>query len=233
MHRIVLASLALTTLAAHTADADCAAYGLVPKLLTPAGSMLTSAAGGIVVAAMPQENGKLGPGDPAIQSGWRFKGNRKPPAITSLAPGLAVIGVPMQADVELVDDKGNSLVKLHAPAAEEQRKAATAPKIKKALYKDSGTRGYHSSEAVTIVFDGALPTGTVAVILRDSKGAKSFGLVTDPTSLTIAAYSHADCTALPNGTRPSKTGDTVQVQFVERDGFTSQASAPIKITAAP
>lgn len=236
MHRLISAAFTIaiaTTTFSGTADADCMTWGLAPKILTPANSMLTSAAGGIVVAVEPKAGIQLAPGDQALQPTWRFKGNRKAPAITSLAPGLAVIGVPMQSSVELVDGAGKSLLVVAAPAAEEQRKASAAPKVKQVIYKSTGNIDYHGAEATTVVLAAPMPQGTVAVILRDDKGAKSFGLVTDPTSLTVAAYSHAYCQALPNGTRPSKTGDIVSVQFVERDGFTSAASTPIKISAAP
>jgi len=55
-----------------TAHADCAMWGLAPKVLTPTNGVVATD-GGIVVAAVPEARADLAPGDPAVQSGWRLR----------------------------------------------------------------------------------------------------------------------------------------------------------------
>jgi hypothetical protein len=168
------------------------------------------------------------PGDPAIQPTWRFRGGAKP-TIVSLAPGLALMKPPaISGNVELVDDSQRFLIA--GLATTTKRKLLDAPKLKSAVYEERG--GRRSYEQVTLELADPAPAGVLAIVLLDDKGAKSWRLIT-PSSTTVAGYSQGGCTPLPNGTRPSKTGDTVRVAFVDDGGRLSAPSAPIKISKKP
>ena len=220
--------VALTFSFVQTASADCAAWGLSPKVLTaPNTTFDGSSDGGILVAAVPEEHGKLDKGDAALQPTWRFKGRKAAPVVHSIAPGLASIQT--MEDGELVDGSGKSLVTVRVVITKKLMWIPPPPVIK-AVRHNGDMRGYHGSEHVTVEFADPMPMGTVAVILLDAKGKpKSWGFARSPTLVEV--YTSGDCIALPNGTIPSKAGDTVMVRLVDTDGRVSQPTAPIKIVA--
>lgn len=221
--------VALTCSFAPTASADCAAWGLSPKVLTaPNTTFDGNPNSGILVAAVPEAQGKLDTGDAAVQPTWRFKGRKAAPVVHSIAPGLASIQT-MEGG-ELVDGSGKSLVTVKVVITKKLVWIPPPPVIK-AIRHVGDRRGYHSSEHVVVEFADPLPTDTVAVILLDAKGKpKSWGLAKSPNTL-VDVYTSGDCIALPNGTIPSKAGDTVMVKLVATNGRVSQPTAPIKVVA--
>jgi hypothetical protein len=209
-----------------TADADCASYGLAPKVLTPDGTTIPST-GGIVVAAVPLPQGRLEKGDPAVQPTWRYKGQVDKPTIVSLAPGLALMSV--GRPTELVDGKGVSLIKVNGTKGSSTLDAA--PKVTAIRHVVNGMPSYHGSVHVVVDLAVPPPPDTVAVIVGDAKGPRSWGLIKDPKSTSVEPYVQQYCEVLPNGTVASNPGDAVWVKFVDSAGRVSPASASIKIAA--
>lgn len=222
-------AIALILLAfAGPAAADCAAWGLAPKVLTAANAVIP-ADGGIVVAATPQQQGKLDKGDPAIQRGWKIHvGNdtMKPP-IDTIAPGLAVyrVAMPNAFKVELEDDQHN-IVATVKPAHGSADKLA-APKVKRVTFESRA--GYHGYEQVNVELDGDAPAGMLAMVLADDKGTPRSW--TPAGGATLHPWASRDCVALPNGTVPSKAGDKITLMWVDESGRVSAATKPIAIAA--
>jgi hypothetical protein len=145
----------------------------------------------------------------------------------SLAPGLAMIKAPKLGKLELVDDKGGSLIAITASA--DKRALLPAPKPKAARHTLRDGRRYH--QHLDLDLEAAPPATAVAVVLFDDKSKpKSFHLISNAAT-TITAYAAGGCTPLPNGTRPTTAGETVRVAFVDDVGRMSAISAPIKVTA--
>jgi hypothetical protein len=219
-----LALLAVAVLAAD-AHADCAMYGLAPKVLTPANAVVPSD-GGIIVAAEPEQGGKLDPGDPAVQP-WKIRAGADTlrPPVESIAPGLAVyrVAMPNAFKVELFD--GAKVVATVRPARGSGDRLAE-PKVKQAWFEEQHAR--HGSSSVRVELDAPVPAGVVAIVLADAKGAKSWGPVTENTNIVVP-FSSPDCVALPNGTRPSRSGDKVFLMWVAADGRVSSASKTLTI----
>ena len=220
-----LALLAVMALTAQ-AHADCAMYGLAAKVLTPAGTVVPGD-GGIVVAAAPQPGGKLDPGDAAVRPDWRLRVGTdmiKPP-IAAIAPGLVVyrVAVANAYDAKLQDDKGTVVATVKP--ARRGGDALPAPKLKRIWFTEQHSR--HGGSAVTVELDGETPAGAVALVLADAKGvAKSW---TISGSATPSPYSSPDCVALPNGTVPSKAGETVTLFWLGADGRVSPSTKPLVI----
>jgi hypothetical protein len=216
----------LLAIAPTAAGADCASYGLTPKVLTPSGTTVPST-GGIVVAAVPLPQGRLEKGDPAVQPTWRYKGQIDKPVIVSLAPGLALM--PVGRPTELVDGKGVSLIKVDGTKGIST--LAAAPKVTAIRHVVNGMPSYHGSVHVIVDLASPPPPDAVAVILGDAKGARSWGLIKDPKASSVEPYVQQYCQVLPNGTVASNPGDTVWVKFVDSAGRVSPASASVKIAA--
>jgi hypothetical protein len=225
MSKLALVTV-LTLAAASNADADCAFFGLTATPITAANTALPGD-GGIVIAALPDQKGKLDPGDAALKHPFTLKGVNKPLARV-LAPGLVVVPVPAKT-TDLYDQAGKSVLSIKTTA--DKVAAPAAPSVK-AIEFDA-RRSRHGSERVFVTFD-KLPTGTIAVVLSDAKGKpRSWGRIADATSNRVAAFDSGDCQALPNGTVPSKAGEQVIVQYVDAYGRLSPATKPMTITVAP
>ncbi len=216
-------------------SADCAFVGLSAKALTPSGAV--PADGGILVAAVPDEAGKLDPGDAALKAPWRFKNVAVNPSWRSLAPGLAVMVVPTKA-TELIDTTGKLVLTVKATDAKPTT-VLGAPKISAVTLEPMHSR--RQSERITVSFDD-VPAGAVAIVLSDTKGKpRTWKLIeaTKPTSgrpakpIVLPIYGAGRCTSMPNGTLPSKAGEAVVVQFVDQFGRLSPASRSIKVTGTP
>ena len=210
-----------------TVHADCAMWGLAPKVLTPANGIVATD-GGIVVAAVAEARADLAPGDPAVQGGWRLRigGSLVKPPIDKLAPGLAVYraAVANSYKLELEDDK-HAVVASVRPARV-AGDALAAPKLRRVWFetltvKRGGTR-------VGVELDGAVPTRAVALVLADAQGTPRSWTLVDG-SATLYPYLTGDCRALPNGTLPSKAGDKVTLFWVDDAGRKSAASKPVEI----
>ena len=222
--------VALVGLVGVTADAgaECASSGLVPRVLTPA-STVVPGDGGIVVAAITERSGKLDPGDAAVQPGWRLRVGSdtiKPP-IATIAPGLAVyrVAVANAYDAKLEDDHHAVIVTVKP--ARRGGDALAAPAIKRIWFAEQQSR--HGGSSVTVELAGDAPTGVVALVLADAKGTPRSWTVAGGT--TLSPFSSPDCAALPNGTIPSKAGDKVTLFWLGADGRVSPATKPLVIEA--
>lgn len=223
MKLALLASLSLS-LAASSARADCAFSGLFARPITAANTALPPD-GGIVIAALFDQRGRLDPGDPALAHTFKIKSGAKL-TTRSLAPGLAVVAVP-RATGELLDDAGTSVLAWKAGA-----KAAppAAPVVTKIVY--SGQQLRHGSEHVFVGIDN-LPADALAIVIADAKGTpRSFALVgpAKPDQPGGYGYLSSDCQALPNGTVASRPGDKVTVMVVDAYGRISPRSKPMVVT---
>lgn len=215
-----LALLASLLLVASNADADCAQSGLVAKPLTTTSSSIPRD-GGIVIAAVSDQSGKLDPGDAALKHTFKLAGG----TTEALAPGLAVIRVTRNGN--LVDAAGKTV--LAVTMLGKPLLPLPAPEVK--LVEHETRHGRRGLEHVYVTIDN-LSSGVLAVVIADAKGApRSWGLVNGPP-IRVVAYSQHDCMALPNGTLPSKQGDTVTVRYVDSYGRMSPPSKPIKIVEA-
>ena len=216
-------ALVLTLLLAKAAHADCAQWGLAPKVLTATDAVVPSD-GGIVVGAIPDARGALDKGDAAVQRGWRIhvgSDTLKPP-IDTLAPGLAVYraAMPNAYKVELVD-AGGAVVASVRPAKGSGDKLA-APAVKHVTF-EAVHPDYHGFERLDVELDGDAPAGTLAMIVADEHGKpKSWGSAAHP-------YDLHDCQVLPNGTVPSHKGETITLAWVDVSGRVSAWTKPIKV----
>lgn len=223
MRHVLLLALALVP---TTARADCAEWGLAPKVLTPPNTVI-AADGGIVVAAMPEARGKLDKGDPAVQPSWKIQvgGDSLKPPIELIAPGLAVyrVAVANAFKIELTDG-GQALVTVKPSRV--RGDALAAPKIKRVTFEPRKLR--HGAEKVVVELAEAAPAGVVAMVLADADGKpRSWGAVSG--GATVDAYGAPECQALPNGTVASKAGDKVVLLFVDAAGRVSAPTAPVAI----
>jgi hypothetical protein len=234
---VILVSLVVP----RTASADCAMVGLEAKVIARP-NVEVWPDGGVVVMAAPKIGGKLEQGDAAIDRRWRFKGSDAEPTFVSIAPGLAVIRPPKDASGRAI---GGELVHgttslYTVKLAAKKLPPLAAPVVKSIEHQEHISR--RVSVRVTVKLD-TIPAGAVALVLADAAGRpRSFGTIgiTDP-SLGVAAppagavwaYAQRDCIALPNGTVPSRAGDTVTVMFVDATGRVSPPSKPFKIVPAP
>jgi hypothetical protein len=233
MHRLVLVIiLAVLGFVPSVARADCAMWGLAPKVLTPA-SALVSRDGGIVVASIPEARGKLDPGDPAVQSSWRITiaGDSIKPPIDVLAPGLAVYRVAVANAFKVELTNGDKVLATVRPTRDRIDPLA-APKVTRVWFEDARSR--HSITRVGVELEGDAPAGAVALVMADDQGVpRSWALAGAGKGRTLYTYSSGDCLALPNGTIPSKAGDKITLSWVDSTGLRSAATKPLQIGAAP
>lgn len=218
-------ALVLISLLALPVDAaaDCALLGLVPKVLTAPDAVLAQD-GGVVVGAVSEDRGSLENGDLAVQPAWKFVVPRGTitPTIDSLAPGLAVYRASYDT-LELHDDKGDVLAK-HDKISDKRDKLP-APKVKTIKYDAPMSR--RSIVRIEVTLDGAPPAGVIALVLANAKGApKSWG---PATGTVFYPYLQRDCLVLPNGTKPSKKGDSVTLFWVDGSGRKSAFTKPMTI----
>jgi hypothetical protein len=221
-----LAWLLVLALAPSTARADCAMWGLAPKVLTPESTVI-AADGGIVVAAVPEARGKLDHGDAAVQASWKIRagGDSLRPPIEVIAPGLAVyrVAVANAFKIELTD---GSTTLVTVKPSRSRGDALAAPKVKSVAFLPRKLR--HGAERVVVELAEPAPAGVVAMVLADAEGKpRSWGTVSG--GATIDAYGAAECQALPNGTVASKAGDKVTLMFVDAAGRVSAATQPVAI----
>ncbi len=213
----VLLIAALSLVAASDADADCGLSGLVAKPVTSAYKSIPLD-GGIVIAAVSDPSGKLDPGDAALKHTFKLDGG----TTVSLAPGLAVIRVTKSGN--LVDAAGKTVL---AVTSSKPLYPLPAPEVK--LVELEARHGRRGIERVYVTIE---KLSGLVVVIADAKGRpRSWGLIDGPSS-RVAAYSQHDCIGLPNGTVPSKLGDTVTVRYVDSYGRLSPPSKPIKIVSA-
>lgn len=227
MRLAVVAALLAAASVPRAAAGDCAFVGLTPKVITPADTVVPGD-GGIVVAAMPDGHGQLAPGDAAVRS-WKLRigGDTVKPPVDVIAPGLAVYRVAAANvfKVELVTETGEVVATVKASRTTGE--ALPAPSIKRARFERVGNR--HVSQHVAVELAGARPAHVVALVLADAKGTpKSWTTIADATT-EIFPYNARDCQALPNGTTPTKSGDTVTAFWVDAGGRRSPASKPIVV----
>lgn len=227
MHRLVIL-LAALGFAPSLAHADCARWGLSPKILTPA-SALVPREGGVVVAAIPDAHGPLDPGDAAVQAGWRIHSGSdsvKPP-VDVLAPGLAVYRVAVANAFKVELSNGDAVLATVRPTRDRLDPLA-APKVTRVWFEQSTSR--HSTTRVGVELDGDAPSGAVALVMADDQGVpRSWTLASAGSKLY--AYSAGDCLPLPNGTIASKAGDKITLFWVDGVGRKSAATKPIQIGA--
>jgi hypothetical protein len=224
---LIAAVVAATT---HAAAADCAMWGLAPRVMNPDAEVPTD--GGLVVAAVPLAGGPLDKGDVAVQPSWRWRGGKGlvRPSIEMLAPGLAVYRLPAGPLGAIVIEDAKHAVVAKASAVAARRDRLAAPKVA-SIHHDSHL-GRRSRTQVTVTLDGAPPAGTAVLVLADAKGVpRSWGGVGAASTVTV--YLSGDCLALPNGTLPSQPGEQVSVFFVDNLGRKSEASKPITIATTP
>ena len=102
-----------------------------------------------------------------------------------------------------------------APRSEPQRRRPRPPQLRQTTY------------SVRVVFDQALPTSAVAIVLEDSRG----GFAGGPTAGSTDSWVHTtggSFQPMPDGTRsPPVAGSEVTVRLVDRDG---QLGAPVTMT---
>lgn len=218
--RLCLALVVSLALIPTAAAGDCALSGLTAKPLTTTTTSLPRN-GGIVIAAVSDHSGTLDPGDPALTHTFKLAGG----TTETLAPGLAVIRVTKSGN--LVDAAGKTV--LAVTMLGKPLLPLPAPEVR--LVEHEARHGRRGMEHVYVTIDN-LSSAMLAVVIADAKGTpRSWGLVNgQPTR--VAAYSQHDCMALPNGTVPSKSGDTVTVRYVDSYGRLSPPSKPIKIVGA-
>jgi hypothetical protein len=162
MFRFALAAVAL--LAPASARADCALWGLTPKVVTPANAVVSSD-GGIVVAAVAEPRADLLTGDPAIQPTWRLRigSDLVTPPIEPLAPGLAVyrVAAANSYKLELEDAKHQPLATVRP--ARSAGDPLDAPKVKRIWF--DAPRSRHSLDRVAVELDGLAPAKAIALVL--------------------------------------------------------------------
>jgi hypothetical protein len=218
----------VAVLAPASAHADCAMWGLAPKVVTPANAVVSSD-GGIVVAAAAEPRAELAPGDPAVQPGWRLRigGSLVKPPIEQLAPGLAVyrVAAPNAFKLEL-ENASHEIVATVRPARN-AGDALAAPKPKRVWFEALKHR--RGGTRVGVELDGAAPAHAIALVLADGNGTPRSWALTDGGA-TLYPYITGDCRALPNGTLPSNAGDQVTVFWIDDAGRKSPASKPITIS---
>lgn len=220
--------VAALTLASSSASADCAMWGLVPKVATPLETPLVGG-GGILVAAVPESGGPMNSGDAALLTTWKLRDGTTPKKV-KIAPGLAVYQVPFTdqvTPVELLDGTRviGSVVGSKAKVAQ-----FPAPIVKSIVVSTAVRR--RSAETIEIELDGKVPEGVYAIVLADAKGnARTWNVVTAGTS-QVRTFNHEDCRALPNDSVPSKIGDRVTLFWVNAHGRTSDRTRSMTIKAA-
>jgi hypothetical protein len=231
MHRLVILLAALGSVPS-LARADCARWGLAPKVLTPAGAVVPRD-GGVVVAAIPEEQGKLDPGDAAVQAGWRirFGSDAVKPPIDVLAPGLAVYRVAVANAFQVALTNGDSVLAT-VRSTRDKLESLAAPKVARVWFEQPRSR--RSTTRIGVELEGDAPAGAVALVMASDQGVpRSWALAGAGAGRTFYPYSAGDCRALPNGTLPSKAGDKITLFWVDSVGLRSAATGPIQIGATP
>ena len=143
-----------------------------------------------------------------------------------LAPGLEVFVLPAKA--KSAELREGSLSRGTVTRSIPTITALAAPKVTTiTATKTVGRRATTTQVAVTT---SDVPTDAVAMIIADAKTgkARSFGRVEGMT--TIYVYNQGRCSALPNGTVETRTGDSVVVRWVDKFGRLSAASKAIKVS---
>jgi hypothetical protein len=229
MHRWAFAAVfaAATPLSAEVAAGDCASSGLGPRVLNAKTAAIVDGEGGLVVGALDMGGTKLESGDVSVQKTWQFnlRGKKATPKIETLAPGLSVYHVPpLDAPVELVDDKGAVLGALgkgiKVPRME-------APKVKGIAHESGTGRRYHVQVGVTL--DGVAPAGVVALVLADASGKPRSWTKVDPKARTLYPFSVHSCVIVPSGTVPSTAGDRIVLYWIDAAGRKSEATKVLTI----
>ncbi|MBS1122697.1 MAG: hypothetical protein H6Q90_4925 [Deltaproteobacteria bacterium] len=220
--------IAILAWCSSVATARCAMWGLVPRVVTPAETEIPSD-GGIVVAAVPDPHGKLDSGDAAVVPTWRYRSTTANPQIETLAPGLAVYRAAGATGTELQDGDGAKLVRVKPIRG--QRVRLPAPLVRTVTIDSSIGRGLATRVDVDLA---VIPSGAVAIVLADAKGApRSWGMIhrlspaelaTTKRPMAVTVYESRRCIPLPNGTVPSQLGDKVVTYFVDEAGRTSSTS---------
>jgi len=178
-----------------------------------------------VVGAL-SSGGKLDPGDVAVQASWRVRigADARPPAIATIAPGLAVYRV-AATDSEtatLEDDKHRALITVKVVHTADK---LAAPRVKRVYH--SVSHGRHGSTDVIAVLDGSAPEGALALVLADEKGvARSWG---QGSGSAWTVLSSGGCRTIPNGTVLSGAGDKVTLFWLGADGRVSPATKPLVV----
>jgi hypothetical protein len=207
----------VTASAARSASADCAQPRYDATILTPSATPIGDD-GGIVVAF--QLGGAPNESPPDT---WRFGTDK--PAITAIAPGLAVYRPPTKrSPVVLSLPKGAALVTVPTTA---HPAALAAPAV--SAVQAFQTSGRHSSYTVYAVMSADPPRGAVALVASDKRGGLSFGTVTG-NAKQLEIYGSSDCGPAYGDTIRESVGDTITLQWLDAAGTLSAATKPLKVT---
>lgn len=217
---------------APVAAGPCAveAFGPVP---ISNGTVAIAEGGGVIVAL---EIGgfapKPGTSAGVEQPGWRFKdvNTLKQPVVRTIAPGLAVYGLPAGggAVLTLVDDQGRQVTSLKRALAE--RRELPAPKLSRVRVQTSTTPGPRaSSSTVAMATFGDAPADAMLVVLYEvpTKSAPvplSWGRVAAGDRQTVVYQSGGRCRpAIPGVVAPTAKTN-VAIAWVDSSGRVSPLS---------
>ncbi|MBX3161496.1 MAG: hypothetical protein KF773_36380 [Deltaproteobacteria bacterium] len=225
------AATATVTAAPRPAGADCAMFGLTPRVVNGKTAALVDGEGGLVVAAVSTHASEIPMGDVTVQKGWMFdvRGKRTAATVEQLAPGLSVYRLPSPpSDLPLRDEKGASLGTLRRGVAGAPRLAA--PKVQK--IEHVSVHGRRSASHVAVTLDGDPPADALVMVLADATGLpRSWSLVdhASATKQTQIPFATRDCVVLPNGTRETKANDKVLVYWIDAAGRRSNATKAVTV----
>lgn len=182
-----------------------------PAVLTPSGA--TIASGGIVVANPPGQGWQLSePSFGTANLRW-----------STIAPGLAVLGLPSQGSFELRDDKHALLVTV--ATGRTQHKPLPAPKPSSVKLVPRKSRG--GDTTIVATFASKPPERAVALIVYAKGKARSWGRVGKASSIIV--YQGVCQTTPPAGTVASRAGDAVTLAWLDDTGNVSSPSTTVKI----
>jgi len=216
---VVLAAMVSSKVAAG----DCAMIEYRPDVLTPAATNL-GPHGGVVIAQLAFAERVT----ETRSETWRFRtgSHTTPPAITTLAPGLAVY-TPSLRNASVVLEAGDHKDLVAVSAIGGSIAELAAPAIKVVKFAES--RGRHSSASGWAELTGDPPDGAVALVVFDKAGkARSFGTVVK-NAKQVTIYSSSDCGGPFPGTIVSKPGDEIRLAWVDARGALSKQTGAIRV----
>jgi hypothetical protein len=212
------------------AYALCAVPVTRPKVIT---KDVTTVSGGIVVGTEVGYGGDGKDRGEAAQPKWTLetKTGRTKPVIVELAPGLVIYQLPENVAAGKLHDGTKVIAKVERSRAPTPMLAAPAPI--KILYKEWRNPRGSSQQTIAHFKESSIPIGAIALVVVDAKTMKprSYGLV-QAGGVEVGIYGRGRCSALPNGTTPTVSGDKIILRWVDKTGAVSADSKPIVVGKA-
>lgn len=231
----VLAAAVLLAIATPAVAGPCLVHGLDPMIVTPAGTDVDQF-GGIVVVATESLRKDAPHANVAVQPYELVSGQKRGKAVvTELAPGLAIYAPPqgITGSVDLEDTKGHSAIRVKfyfRPV----RDLPTSPAPEVVSIKHTTNVPMFRTESTSATLKAAPPADAVALLVREAgstaKLARSWVLVRDVKGTRIEIYMRDRCRPEVPGTIATRTGDRVELAWVDAAGRVSMWSAPVTVT---